>query len=440
MTESISKEFNFKELMIFAFPSIVMMVFLSLYTIVDGFFVSHFVGTEALSAVNITYPLTSIIVAIGIMFATGGSSIVAKQIGQGSVKVAKKSFSMICLTAIIISAIVSAISIVHIDNIVNFMGANGNITFLCKDYLTVLLLFAPMSVLQMLFQSFLITAGKPNLGLILTIVGGLSNMILDYVFIVILNIGVLGAAYATAFGYCVPAVGGLIFFFSNRKGLCFSKFKISAKTVIECCINGSSEMVTNLSVSITTLLFNVLMMNFAGVNGVASITVVLYTQFLMTAFFMGFSIGVAPIVSYHYGSQNKAYLMHLIHICMVFILVASVIICAFSLLSSNLISGLFSHDNFEMLDLTTRGLRIFSISFLFAGINIFASALFTALSDGKTSALISFSRTLLFTVIGILGLSYFWGTDGLWLSIPFAELITTIFVLIFSRKISKNYL
>lgn len=436
MSQSISKEFSFGQLLKFAFPSIIMMIFLSLYTIIDGFFVSRFVGTDALSAVNIVYPVVSITVAIGIMFATGGSAIVAMRLGEGRRKIANENFTSIIIVATGISIVFCILGLLFINPIVRLLGAKGDLVILSVQYLQILLLFAPMSVLQMLFQSFFVTAGKPALGLVLTIIAGISNMVLDYAFIVPVGLGIRGAALATAIGYCIPAIGGLIFFLRNRNGLCFVRPKFDLRMIGNSCLNGSSEMITNLSNSVITLLFNILMMKFAGSDGVAAITIILYTQFLMTSLFMGYSIGVAPILSYNFGANNKVYLKKLFRMCFIFVIGTSVLVFFTSFFSSGIIAGVFAPVGSAVYLLAGKGLRIFSFSFFFAGVNIFASALYTALSNGRISALISFSRTFLFTVIGIFLMVRFLQMDGLWLAIPFSELVTII-VVCFILRIKK---
>lgn len=437
MSNVLSKEFNFKELLKFSFPSIMMMMFMSLYTIVDGFFVSRFVGAEALSAVNIVYPLINVVIAVGLMFATGGSAIVALQMGEGKRDIAKANFTLITSAAVVIAVAISVISIVSLDSVVSFLGATGSLVPLCKEYLVILMIFAPVSILQLLFQSFFVTAGRPHLGLGLTVAGGLFNMAFDYILIVPMNMGIAGAAYATAASYFIPAIGGLVFFIRNKSGLSFSRPVLRWKILWASCLNGSSEMVTNLSGSATTFLFNILMMKYAGADGVAAITAVLYSQFLMSSLFLGFSIGVAPIISYHYGAGNKAFLKKTFKRCAIFIGVVSFIIFGVSFGGSGLIAGIFFPSGLAVHTLAVQGLRIFSVSFLFAGINIFASALFTALGNGKISAAISFSRTFLFTLVGILGLSYLFKVNGLWIAIPFAELCTVAVVFLFFKELKR---
>ncbi|MEA4986896.1 MAG: MATE family efflux transporter [Anaerovorax sp.] len=437
MNQIISKEFKFIQLLQFAAPSIIMMVFLSLYTIVDGFFVSHYVGTDALSSVNITYPFSSIFVALGVMFATGGSAVVATRLGEKKIKDANNSFSLIVLFCSCISILLIIPALVWIEPLVKVLGAEGNLIPLCMKYLFIQVLFSPIAILQILFQNFFVTAGKPSFGLILTVIAGLCNMLFDFVFLGMMHIGIEGAAYASAIGYCIPALGGILFFIKNKQGLHFIKPNWNKTVLIKSSLNGSSEMVTNLSVSVTTFLFNVLTMKYLGPDGVAAITVILYCQFLMTSLFMGFSIGVAPVISYHYGAENLLYLKKLKHMCWKFVIFSSFFVFVFSLSCTELIAALFSDQSSDVYSLICRGMSIFSVSFLFAGINIFASAMFTAISDGKTSAMISFSRTFLFIIVGFTIMIQLFHVDGIWLSMPFAEFVTLLLViwLLYRREV-----
>lgn len=423
-TPGISREFSTGELLRFAAPSIVMMLFLSMYTIVDGFFISRYVGTAALSATNIVYPLIGFFLAVGIMFATGGSAVVASEMGRGEHQEASGHFTAVVLTAVAFSVLAGAACLAFTDQVLAFLGAGADTWDHARQYITVLLCFMPMSMLQCLFQSFLVTAGRPGLGLGLTVGAGFANMVLDYVFIVPLGMGIAGAALATAIGYCIPALGGLRFFFRNRSGLRFIRPRWDFTVLLKSCANGASEMVTNLASSIITVIFNLILMAWIGTDGVAAITVIMYAQFLMVAFFMGFSIGVAPVFGFHYGAGNHQYLLRIRDHCIRFVLGASVVVCVVSSLSSGLIAVIFAPEGSLTAQLVDRGMRLFSLSFLFAGYNIFASALFTALSDGRTSALISFARTFFFILAGIWLMTTLLGLDGLWLAIPFAELVT----------------
>lgn len=438
MNNSLAKEFDLKSLLRFSAPSIAMMVFTSLYTIVDGMFVSNLVGTDALSAINICYPLLSLFYAISIMFSTGGCAVVSIQLGEGNSKKANRLFAFITLSALVVTAALAVVSFIFLEPLLTFLGCSETLMPLCKSYLSVLLVFAPVLTLQILFQSFFVAAGKPALGLILTVSAGISNMILDYVFMAHFNSGISGAALATAAGYFIPAIGGVIFFFKNRNGLCFSLPQIDFKALFKSCTNGSSEMVTNLSTSITTMLFNITMMKHLGNDGVAAITAVLYSQFLLTALYLGFSVGVAPILSYHYGAGNCAYLNKLKRICYKFVLATSVLSFVLAFSMSNPLASLFSENNQNVHELIKHGMMLFSVGFIFSGFNIFTSAFFTALSDGLTSAIVSFSRTFLFIIAGLYLMMAILGIDGLWLSIPFAELCAFIISIIFLKAKQKT--
>jgi len=291
-----------------------------------------------------------------------------------------------------------------------------------------------MSVLQTIFQSFFVTAYRPNLGLILTIIAGIVNIFLDYLFVAVLGMGLQGAAIATGIGYCIPAICGLIFFARNKGGLCFAKASRSFAVIKDSCLNGSSEMVTNLSASLITVLYNLLTLHYYGEDGVAAVTVVLYTQFLLTALFLGFSIGVAPIISYHHGAGNREYLLKLRGICWKFVVATSALIFIVAYTSKGIIAMLFAGDNMPARELMEHAMAIFSLSFLGVGVNIFGSALFTAMSNGKVSAIISFFRTFVFIILGLVIMISILGAEGLWFAVPFAETVTVILVFYFLKK------
>ncbi|WP_234410398.1 MATE family efflux transporter [Caldalkalibacillus mannanilyticus] len=319
MNHSLGREFNFRSLLSFAFPTMIMMIFTSMYTIVDGLIVSRFIGTDALSAINIVFPAIIITIAIGVMLGTGGSAIIARKLGENKIQEAKEAFTLIVLVGVVISIIIGMIFILFLEPICQLLGASDLLLEHCKQYLYTLSFFIPALMLQMLFEIFFITAGKPKLGLILIVFAGITNGVLDYVFIVSMNMGITGAALATAIGCLIPSIGGLIYFFNHKNSLHFVRPSLKKNVIWASCLNGSSEMVTNLSAGIITWIFNLLMMKHLGENGVAAMTIVLYTQFLMTALFMGFSMGVAPVFSYNYGRQHHVQLKRLFQICIRFI-------------------------------------------------------------------------------------------------------------------------
>lgn len=436
----IAQEFNLISLLRFVAPTVVMLVFMSLYQMVDAVFVSKFVGENALSALNIVYPFPSIVIAVSIMLATGGSAIIARNMGEGKEKEAKENFSFIVLVGAVIGVAIATAGILFIEPLIYMLGATPSLYDYCYEYLFILVLSVPLSVFQMLFQSFFVTAGKPHLGLTLTVLGGVSNIVLDYVFIVLCGFGVSGAALATSIGYSIPGLFGLIYFAVSRKGtLYFVKPVFRWGVLFKCCINGSSEMVNNLAVAVTTFLFNVLMLKYAEEAGVAAITIVLYAQFLMTSAFMGFSSGIAPVVSFNYGSGNVRQLKKIFKISVWVIAVVSAAVFVIAETCSDVVIMVFTPAGSEVFGLTKYGFAIFSFSFLCTGMNIFASALFTAFSNGKISAILSFLRTFVFLTACLLFLPLFWGVDGIWIAVPVAEVMALFVSVYYLVRFKKVY-
>lgn len=424
----------------FTLPSIVMMVFNAFYTIVDGGFVSNFVGTGALSAVNIVYPTQSLTLAIGIMLATGGSAVCAKQMGQGDGLAAKHSFSLLLLCGSAIGLVMAIVGVGFAGPIVRMLGANDAIYQYCYDYMFFLSLFVPFAILQVMFQFFFTTAGRPGLGLGSTLLGGVANIVFDYLLIVPMGMGIKGAAIATGIGFVIPAVIGILYFTFNRSGqLCLIKPTWNLKVLGESCVNGSSEMVSNLATAITTLLFNLVMMQLLGEDGVAAITIIFYAQFLFTAVFFGFTSGVAPLVSFNYGSQNHGHLQKLCRLSLLFVGICSALAFGGSLLLKGVVIQAFAKPGTAVYALAEEGMTLFAIGFLFMGFNIFVSGFFTALSNGKVSAILSFLRTLVFIVAAILLLPYLLGINGVWLSIPVAELLAAIVSAAYLIKLRPAY-
>lgn len=431
MNHAITQEFTFHSLMKFIFPTMIMMMFLSLYTIVDGIFVSRFLGSNSLSSLNIVYPVLSLILAIGIMLATGGSAIIAKKMGENKQHEAYENFSFISLVAVVFGFLFILIGNLFLEEICLLLGANEILLADCKKYLQIMLYFAPITMLQLLYQTFFVTASFPKLGLIVTLLGGFSNMFLDYFFMGVLHMDVSGAALATGIGQSIPAVVGLFFFFRNRHGLHYVLPKWDFHVFLQCCFNGSSEMVSNLSQAFVTFLFNIVMLELLGGPGVAAITIALYAQFLFNGLFFGFSMGVAPVFSYNYGAENIDQIRHIYKICTRFIIISSIVIFVLSIVSTPALVGIFTSKSDITYDITVHGFTIFAFNFLFNGINIFASSLFTAFSNGKISAIISFLRTFVIIDISIIVLPRILGVDGVWLSVVLAEFITSIISIIY---------
>lgn len=440
MSNILAKKFNFLSLLKFTAPTIIMMVFMSFYTMIDGVFVSKYIGTSALSAVNIVYPFLSFVIAVAIMLATGGSAVIAKKMGENKLKEAKENFSLIILIGIIIGIIITILGLIFLDPLIRLLGASDAIYQFCYDYGLILILFTTFGILQMLFQYFFVTAGKPTIGLIVTFIGGVANIVLDYVFIVPMDMGIAGAALATGIGFSIPAIFGFFYFLLNKKGvLHLTKPKLDFKMLFSTFVNGSSEMVINLAGAVTTFLFNIVMMQYLGEDGVAAITIILYAQFLLIAIYLGYSSGIAPIISYNYGNKNTQELRKLFKISMIFLIVTSLINYIVSILLANNIVTIFAEQGTSVFNIAKDGFRTFSISYIFIGINIFASGMFTALSNGKVSAIISFLRTFLFLIISIIFLPKILGIEGIWLAVPIAEFLTIIISIIYLIKLRKTY-
>ncbi|MBQ4164066.1 MAG: MATE family efflux transporter [Turicibacter sp.] len=425
--------------MAFTTPTMMMMVFLSLYTIIDGIFVSRFVGQSALSAINITLPLICLTYGVAVMLATGGSAIVAKKFGEGKSLEAKQNFSLIIGFSVLLSLILMIIELLCMPTILNWLGATENLYSYCYEYGILITLFVPMAMLKSLFEFFMITANKPKLGLINTVIGGVTNIILDYVFIAVLDLGIAGAALATGIGMTIPSVIGVIYFMNQKNYLHFTKPKLDFKVILQSMANGSSEMVTNLSTAVTTLLFNLMMIKYLGENGVAAMTIVLYAQFLLMSVYLGFASGAAPLISFSYGENNTNQLKRLINYSRRFIFVASIVTFALALLLASTIIKIFTGGETEVYHITLAGFRLFSLSFLPIGMNIFTSSMFTAFSNGRISALISVLRTLVLVIIGIIILPVLFDLNGIWLTIPFAEFITLIVSLYLTKRYSNYY-
>lgn len=427
----LAEHFRAISLFKFAFPSMIMMVFMGLYTITDTIFVARFIDTNALSAVNIVCPVINLIVGLGTMLATGGSAVVARKMGNGKADEARSDFTLIIITGVIIGLIITIAGLFFSDEIIRGLGASEILFPYCKDYLTMQLIFAIGNIIQVLYQNLFVTAGNPALGLLLSVLAGLANIAFDYIFIVLLHMGIRGAALGTGIGYLIPALSGTVFFLNGRSNLHFCKPQWNSAVLLKSCSNGASEMVSQLSTAVTTFLFNGTMMKLMSEDGVAAITVIIYSQFLLTALYLGFSMGTAPIISYSYGSGNIKQLKKTVRICFCFILGMSVFVFLFSLFAGESIARIFAENNENVLEITQAGFPVFSFSFLFSGCNIFASALFTALSNGKASAAISFLRTFGFIMISLLVLPEFLGVTGVWLAIPVSEVLTFLLMICF---------
>lgn len=440
MDNSLARKYTFPKLFLFALPNIVMMVFLSIYTIVDGIFISRYVGTTALSAVNMVFPSISLEMALGIMLASGGSAIIAIKLGEQKEREARENFSLIVVSVLFIGILIGIVGNIFMEHIVRLLGASNVQFSFCMIYGQILFAFAPFFLLHASFQTLFITAGKPALGLIATSMGGVANMVLDYIFMEFFGLGIAGAAIATGIGNFIPSTIGLVYFLVYRKGtLYFVKPRWDGKMIRRALFNGSSEMVTNLAEGISTFLFNYTFLKFYGEDGVASITIVLYFQFVLIAIFFGYSMGVAPIISYKYGYGDKEQLKKIHRSSMIFISASSVLSYILSRILIKPVLLVFTEADSNVSSITLEGFWLFGISFLMMGISIYASSLFTALSDGLTSAIISFARTFLFLVCALLILPVLMGKMGIWLAVAVAELLGIIVSIALLIKNKKKY-
>lgn len=435
---SLSDHFNSKKLIQFTMPTIAMMIFISIYGVVDGLFISNIVGSDAFASVNLIMPAIMIIGTIGFMIGTGGSAIISKTLGEGEKEQANNYFSMLIYLEIILGVIFSIIGIILLEPIAKLLGATPNMMSYCLTYGRVLLIGMVAFILQNSFQSFMIVAEKPKFGLIITIIAGLTNMVLDFLFIYIFKMGVLGAALATITSQIVGAIIPLIYFSKpNSSPLKLTKTKFKKDIILKTCGNGSSEMVTNLSMSLVNILFNMQLMKYAGTNGVSAYGIIMYVGFLFVGTYLGYSVGVAPIISYHYGAENTDELKNIFKKSQKILLITAIIMTALAELLAPVCASIFVSYDTNLMNMTTNAIRLFSISYIISWFNIYASSFFTALNDGFTSALISFLRTLVFQIIMIYLIPHLFGLNGIWTSVVFAEalsLIVSITCLIINRK------
>lgn len=441
MDNTLAKNFTFTSLLSFAIPNIIMMISLSLYIIIDGMFVSRLIGTTALSAVNMFYPAICFEMAIAIMIATGGSAIVAKKMGEGKQQEAQNNLSFLIVVELLIGISIAIFGNLFTTKIISFLGASSTQAPLSITYAKIIFTFASAFFLQTAFQTFFVTAGKPTLGLIVTILAGVTNIVLDYIFMTPLNMGVAGAAIATGIGYCIPAVVGIFFFLTTKNNsLHFVRPQFDSRVLLQSCTNGSSEMVTNLANAATTFLFNYTLLQFYGENGVASITIILYFQYIFTALYFGYSNGIAPILSYKFGNDDKMQLKSIFKNSILFLIISSIVTNILIHITVTRALTIFTPTNNDVYNITLHGFNIYSLAFIIMGLGIFSSSMFTAFSDGKTSAIISFSRTFIFIVGAVLILPIIFGEIGVWIAVPIAEILGCIVALFYLVTKKKSFL
>ncbi len=440
MKIQLSDSFDYKKLLRFTFPSIIMMVFTSIYGVVDGFFVSNFVGKTPFAAVNFIMPFLMILGTVGFMFGTGGSALIAITMGAGDKERAQRLFSLFIYVSAICGILIGALGIVVIRPVAAWLGAEGEMLDNCVVYGRIILAVLLALILQYEFQSFFITAEKPKLGLAVTVAAGVANMVLDALFVGVLRWGLVGAAAATAISQSVGGIIPLIYFGRpNTSLLRLTRTKFDGRALLKVCTNGSSELMSNISMSVVGMLYNIQLMKYAGEDGVAAYGVLMYVNMIFLAAFIGYSVGVAPVVGYHYGAGNHEELKGLLKKSLVLIGIFSVSMVILAEGLARPLALIFVGYDPELLDMTLRGFLVYSFSFLFAGLAIYGSSFFTALGNGLVSALISFLRTMVFQVAAVLIFPLIWGLDGIWFSIVAAELVAALVTVAFLAGKRKKY-
>lgn len=439
MSIQLSSHFTYKKLFYFCLSPIVMMIFTSIYGVVDGFFVSNFVGKVPFAAVNLVMPFIMILGGVGFMIGTGGSALIAKTLGEGKQEQANCYFTMLIKLTVVLGIFLSLAGMLFIRPISYLLGATEAMIEDCVVYGRIVLAFNTAFMLQNVFQTFLAAAEKPKLGLAVTTAAGVSNMILDALFIGVFQWGVAGAAIATGIGQCIGGLLPLIYFSRpNSSRLRLKKSGIDGRALAKACANGASELMSNISASLISVIYNLQLLRFAGENGVAAYGTIMYIQFIFLAIFIGYTIGIGPIISYHYGAGNHRELKNLLKKSLILVSAAGIAMMAVAWALSSPLSKVFVGYDKELFEMTKHAFRMFAFSFVLAGVNIFASAFFTALNNGGVSAAISFMRTLVFQIISVLVLPIFLGLDGIWYSITVAEVlafgVSLIFLVLNRRK------
>lgn len=442
MAIKLSDHFSYKRLLKFTLPSILMMIFMSVYGIVDGIFVSNFAGDAEFTALNFIYPVIMIFSAPGFMFGSGGSALISKTLGMGDKKKANQIFSLVVYSTIVCGIIFAIIGLFSIKYIAMLMGAKGTLLNNAVKYATPIVIALPVYMLQLEFQTFFITAEKPKLGFICTLCAGLANIFLDFICVGVLGFGLVGASVATAVSQLVGGIIPIIYFSRKNSSLLrIGKPYFDFKALVKICTNGSSELLSNVAMSLVGMLYNIQLLKYAGEGGVSAYGVLSYVSMLFNAMFIGFSIGTAPVIGYHYGAKNNKELTSLLKKSIVIVLITSIAMFAISEATGGIFANIFVGNDLNTKELTIRGLTIFSFAFLFMGFSIFFSSFFTALNDGFTSAMISFLRTIIFQVAAVIILPLIFDIDGIWISLVVAEFasIVVAIIFLFTKKKKYNY-
>lgn len=436
----LSDHFNYKKLLRFTLPSMVTLVFTSIYGVVDGFFVSNFVGKTPFTAVNFIMPFLMMLGCAGFMFGTGGGALIAMTLGQGKEEKARSLFSLIVYVSGILGIILAVLGFVFLKPLVVLLGAEGQLLADSLTYGRIILLAIPAYILQYEFQCLFATAEKASLGLRVTIAAGCTNIVLDALFVAVFHWGLPGAAAATAVSQLVGGVIPLIYFARpNDSLLKLGRTKFDGRALVKVCTNGSSELLNNISMSLVNMLYNLQLLKYIGEDGVAAYGVLMYVSLVFQAVFIGYSVGTAPVIGYHYGAQNVLELKGLLRKSLVLLGVFAAAMFGASYLLARPLSFVFTGYDEELLALTVRAFSLFAFSFLFSGYVIFGSSFFTALNNGLISAAISILRTMVFQVLAVLIFPLFWKVDGIWLSMAAAELLALAVTVLFLHAEKKRY-
>lgn len=439
MEHLFDQEIKLNKFIHFVTPSVIMLVVIGLYYIIDSIFISNFVGSDALASLSIAYPIQGLVWGVSVMLAAGSSAVVAIKMGEGEQREANEKFTLICIVSAIIGILMIVFGLLFLENIISFLGATDKLRDYCIDYAGILILAIPFAFIGVLFEYFIRVDGRPGFTLMLYLSGGIVHLVLDYVFIVRLEWGIKGAAWATFAGMAtVMVLGGAYFIFMKTK-LKLVVPKWDGKYIIHSMVNGSSEMVSEASVGITTFFFNMIVLRLAGENGVAALSIVLNAHYLLVSVHLGYITGVAPLISYFYGAKEYIKVNIFLKYSRYFIIVSSVSLAILCFFCAPLIARAFEPEGTEVYELAKVGVRFLSGAFLFTGINVFASGFFTAYGNGEISALISLSRALIMVLIGAFTLSYFFGLNGVWMALTFSDAATMALSLFMFRKYKNRY-
>lgn len=434
----LSDHFSYGKMIRFTLPSICMMIFTSIYGIVDGFFVSNYVGAVPFAALNLAMPFIMILSAFGFMFGSGGTALVSMRLGMGEKRRANETFSLLTYVLLVSGIVLGILGAMIAPWICRLLGATEEMMPYAVQYTRINMLSLPLFMLQRMFQSFMITAERPHMGLVVTVISGCTNMVLDWLFVGVFSWGLAGAAYATVISEYVGGLIPLVFFLMpNNSPLRLGKTHFHWHDIVKASTNGSSEFLSVSASSIIGMLYNLQLLRYAGTDGVAAYGVIMYVNFVFTGIYFGYTMGISPVIGFHYGAENEDELKNLFKRSAKMLITASVVITILSELASRLLVGIFVGYDPELMALTVRGFRIYSIAFLFMGINIFGSGFFTALNNGGISAMLSVTRSLGLQLISIYLLPYLLGTDGLWLVVVVSDglcLLLTIYMLARYRK------